>query len=65
MSFQGDYGVKISKLELENDYLLKHEVPALRTIKILKRIFNNRHFCHIHTVFINSVYQFLGQYAGI
>lgn len=37
MSFQGDYGVRISKLELENEYLLKHKVLALRTVKILKR----------------------------
>ena len=65
MSFQGDSVVKISKLELENDSLLKHEVPALMTIGILKRIFINRHFCHTHTIFINSICLFLGQYAGI
>lgn len=65
MSFQGHYGVKISKLELDNDYLLKHEVPALRTIKILKRIFINRNFCHLHTVSNETVCLFLGQYAGI
>lgn len=37
MSLQGDPGVRISKLELENDYLLKHEMLALRTIQMLGR----------------------------
>ena len=64
MSFRGDYEVKISKLELENDYLLKHEVSALRTIKILKRIFINRHLCHIHTVFITQFINFWDNMQG-